>query len=75
MVLKAVAAYQQAFVKKDIASIDAFERLYFDNVLKMQAMPPEALQEAQNEDAEGHPFRKAVLPLAAPGDLLVEKLP
>jgi len=69
--LKIVAAYQQAFVKKDIASIDAFERPYFDNVLKMQAMPPEALQEAQNEDAKD--IRSAKLqPLTAPDDLLVE---
>jgi hypothetical protein len=69
--LKAVAAYQQAFVKKDIATIDAFERSYFDNVLKMQAMPPQALQEAENEDAKD--IRSAKLqPLAAPDALLVE---
>jgi hypothetical protein len=51
--LKTVAAYQQAFVKKDIAVIDAFERPYFDSVLKMQAMPPGA------RGRQGHPFRKA----------------
>lgn len=69
--LQSVAAYQQAFVKKDIATIDAFERPYFDNVLMMQAMPPSALQEAQNEDAKD--IRSAKLqPLAAPGDLLAE---
>lgn len=69
--LKAVAAYQQAFVKKDIASIDAFERPYFDNVLKMQAMPPGALAEAQSEEAKD--IRSAKLrPLAAPEDLLAE---
>ena len=69
--LKTVAAYQQAFVKKDIATIDAFERPYFESVLKMQAMPPGALQEAQNEDAKD--IRSAKLqPLAAPDDLLAE---
>jgi hypothetical protein len=69
--LKTVAAYQQAFVKKDIATIDAFERSYFDNVLKMQAMPPEALKEAQNEEAKD--IRSAKLqPLSAPDSLLAE---
>jgi hypothetical protein len=69
--LKTVAAYQQAFVKKDIAVIDAFERPYFDSVLKMQAMPPGALQEAEHEDAKD--IRSAKLqPLAAPDDLLAE---
>ncbi len=69
--LKTVAAYQQAFVKKDIAAIDAFERPYFDNVLMMQAMPPSALQEAQSEDAKD--IRSAKLqPLPAAGELLVE---
>lgn len=69
--LKTVAAYQQAFVKKDIASIDAFERPYFDDVLTMQAMPPSALQDVQNEDAND--IRSAKLqPLVAPDDLLVE---
>lgn len=48
-----------------------FERAYFDNVLKMQGMPPEALREAQNEDAKD--IRSAKLqPLAAPNDLLAE---
>jgi hypothetical protein len=69
--LKAVAAYQNAFVKKDIPSIDAFERPYFDNVLKMMAMPPEGLKDAQNDDAKD--IRSAKLqPLAPVDELAVE---
>jgi hypothetical protein len=69
--LKTVAAYQQAFVKKDIAAIDAFERPYLESVLKMQAMPLQALQEAQNEEAKE--LRSAKLqPLAPPDSLLAE---
>lgn len=69
--LKTVAVYQQAFVKKDTAAIHAFERSYFDNVQKMQAMPAEALQEALK--GEANDIRSARLrPLAAPADLLVE---
>jgi hypothetical protein len=69
--LKTVAAYQQAFAKKDIASIDAFERSYFDNVIKMLSMPPEALQDAQKEDAKEIGSAK-LKPFPAPDDLLVE---
>jgi len=70
-VLKTVAAYQQAFVKKDITTIDGFERSYFDNVLKMQAMPPDALREAQNEEAKD--IRSAKLqPLAKPDELVAD---
>ena len=69
--LKTVAAYQQAFVKKDIATIHAFEKSYFDNMMKMMPMPPGELQEGLKEDGKQISAAK-LQPMAPADDLQVE---
>lgn len=69
--LKTVAAYQQAFVKKDIATIHAFEKSYFDNMMKMMPMPPAELQEGLKEDGKQISAAK-LQAMAAADDLQAE---
>ena len=69
--LKAVAAYQQAFAKKDIATIDAFKKPSTEVMRKAMAMSPQAFQEEMKRLADMVRESK-LLPLPAVNALDVE---
>lgn len=69
--LKALGEYQQAFVKKDAARIEAFEKPLYDDVIRTGMMQPEMLKELSKQRAEQLRTLK-LRPFPATADLAVQ---
>jgi len=69
--LQAVAEYQQAFVKKDEARIEAFEKPLIDDVVRTGMIKPEMLKELSKQRAAELRTLK-LRPIPAAADLTVQ---